>query len=190
MFLNLELLDEAINKRKQTSFLYNSYDFDKKLKPRSRKPLVVDPYLLIAENENYYLVCKNHHFNNISFLRIDRMTDVKVLEKFATLPPEDVNLEAYSGKAHAIYFGEEELFLFRCRKAILNDVLDRFGPDVDLCNITEESFDFSVLLVDKAATFFALEYISRCEILSPEHSRERMRRYIRSGMDRYMEDED
>lgn len=186
VFFNIEQLDEAISKRKQVSFIYNSYDFSKNLKPRSSRAFVVDPYLLILENEYYYLICKHNYFNKISNFRIDRMTEVKILEEYAKPAPKDINFDNYAKKSAAVYFGEEELFKFRCKNKILNDVIDKFGTEVNIYNFTEETFDFSVKLVDKAATFFALEYLSRCEILSPERSRERMKRYIQSGMEKYI----
>lgn len=186
VFYNIEQLDESINKRKQVSFIYNSYDFDKKLKPRRDKPFIVDPYLMISENEHYYLICKNNSYNNVSSFRVDRMTEISVLESDAKPTPEGVSFEVYSQKAAAIYFGEEENFTFRCKKSILNDVIDRFGTEIQMFNINEDTFDFSVKLVDKVATFFALEYISRSEILMPRHARERMKRYVQSGIDKYI----
>lgn len=187
VFYNIEVLDEAIKKQKQASFIYNSYDFDKSLKPRRMKPFIVEPYLMISENEHYYLICKNLSYSdNISYFRVDRMTEVNILETDAKLAPEGVNFDTFSQKAAAIYFGKEEDFKFRCKNSILDDVIDRFGTDIQIFNITDETFDFTVRLVDKAALFFALEYISRCEVLMPIHARERMKRYTQSGIDRYM----
>ncbi len=186
VFYNIEQLDEAINNRKQVSFIYNNYDFDMSLKPRRSRPFIVEPYLMISENEHYYLICKNISYSNVSYFRVDRMTEVNILEADANSAPEGVSFDTYSQKAAAIYFGEEENFTFRCKNSILNDVIDKFGTKIQLFNITEETFDFTVKLVDKAAIFFALEYISRCEVLMPIHARERMRRYVQSGIDRYM----
>lgn len=108
------------------------------------------------------------------------------METDAAPVPKGLNLEEYLEKIDNIYFGPEEKYTFRCKKVILGDVIDRFGTSIKPVNITEETFDFSIKLVDKAAIFFALEYISRCEILEPESARERLRRYIHSGIDRYM----
>ena len=177
VFYNIEQLDEAINQKKQVSFIYNSYGFDKQLKPRRSKPFIVNPYLMISENEHYYLICETNSHANISYNILD--IDSKAV-------PEDVNLDNYSKKAASIYYGDEENFTFRCKNSILSDVIDKFGVEINLYNITEETFDFTIKLVDKAALFFALEYISRCEILMPKHARERMKRYVQSGMERYM----
>ena len=186
VFLNIELLDEAISQKKKASFIYNSYDFDMKLKPRRERIFVVDPYLLLSEHERYYLICRNQDYESVSPFRLDRMTEVRILDETADPAPKDAGFDKYVGKATAFYFGEEELFTFRCKKPMLDDVIDRFGGEIKLFNVTGETFDFTVKVVDKAATFFALEYLSRCEIISPEHGRERMRRYIESGMERYL----
>jgi len=185
VFYNIDQLDQAITEKRKVRFTYNKYDFDKKLKPTTEKPFVVDPYLLLAANGYYYLICNHSYFNRISHFRLDRMTDVEQLEEHALAPPKGVEFKEYIEKASAIYFGEEEPFTFRCRKEILRDVIDRFGPEVKIYNITEGTFDFTQRMVDKVGLFFALEYISRTEILSPEHARERMRRYVNDGMERY-----
>lgn len=185
VFLNIELIDEAISSKKRISFRYNRYDINLKLSSPSGKTFEVDPYLMLCANERYYLIGNHVYHDKISHYRLDRMTDMSILDTEAKPAPPGVNFEEYVEKADGIYFGQEALFTFRCKRGILDDVIDRFGTGVKPYNLQEETFDFSMKLVDKAAIFFALEYLSRCEILEPESARERMRRYIRSGSATY-----
>lgn len=186
VFLNIELIDEAIKQNKKISFIYNRYDFSLTLQPTKTRAFEVDPYLMISANERYYLIANHSYYNNISHYRLDRMTEVRILDTDCKQIPKEIDLNEYLESMSKVYFGEEERVTFRCKKTILDDVIDRFGNNIMPYNITDETFDFSIKLVDKAAIFFALEYLSRCEILSPESARERMRRYIGSGVKKYM----
>lgn len=53
VFYNIELLDEAIDKRVKVKFTYLEYGFNKILKPRREEKYLVNPYGLICAN-----VCK------------------------------------------------------------------------------------------------------------------------------------
>jgi len=186
VFLNIELIDEAITNGRKISFLYNRYDFDLQLKPLKAHSYIVSPYLMLSANERYYMIGVHDSYDDLSHYRLDRMTDISIIKEKRKPLPSDCNLKDYMESASKIYFGQEERFTFRCKRTILDDCMDRFGTDIVPFNITGETFDFSVKVVDKAGIFFALEYISRCEILSPESARDRMKRYIKSGTEKYL----
>jgi predicted DNA-binding transcriptional regulator YafY len=57
LFLNIELVDEAIEKNKQLTFTYNKYGTDKKLHPS--KQHTASPYQMILHNQHYYLIACN-----------------------------------------------------------------------------------------------------------------------------------
>ena len=61
IFLNIEMLDEAIHKKRKVSFRYLSYGTDKKLHPRLRSDgsdrYLVNPYQMAAKDGKYYLIC-------------------------------------------------------------------------------------------------------------------------------------
>ena len=80
IFLNIEVLDEAISQKKKVSFTYMEYGMDKKLHARRSEKYTVNPYQMISTNEHYYLVCKMHEDSNISLYRIDLMKDVSISE--------------------------------------------------------------------------------------------------------------
>jgi len=187
VFYTIETLDEAITNRKKVTFRYAHYDFDMTLKPKSEKRIPVDPWLLLVGNDHYYLIGNHSFYNNISHYRLDRITDIEILDDSAVPPPSSVNLKDYATKAGVIYFGDEEQITYRCKRGILDDVIDEFGTGVMIYNINDETFDFTIRLPIKPATFFALKYISRCELLAPEKARERMRRYLKAGEERYLE---
>lgn len=61
LFMTIETLDKAISRGLQVSFIYNSYDIDKKLDPRRTsnnevRNYIINPYQIVATNGRYYLV--------------------------------------------------------------------------------------------------------------------------------------
>lgn len=80
VFLNIELLDEAIGNKVKVSFTYLSYDAKKRLIPRREKPFVVNPYGMVYTNEHYYLACNLSGCKNFSLYRIDRMSGILIMD--------------------------------------------------------------------------------------------------------------
>src|SRR5699024_3145347 len=89
LFYNIKVLDQAMNEAKQVVFHYNDYMVDQalqlSLQPRVNSKGVVraytiNPYQMVATNGRYYLICNNDYFDNISHYRVDRITNIKILE--------------------------------------------------------------------------------------------------------------
>jgi len=57
VFYNIELLDEAIEKKVKVKFDYCDYGVDKQLHKRREKKYTVNPYGMVYSNEHYYLIC-------------------------------------------------------------------------------------------------------------------------------------
>ena len=57
LFYNIEIVDAAIEKKKQIAFCYNKYGADKKLHKTSDQRAT--PYQMILRNQRYYLIACN-----------------------------------------------------------------------------------------------------------------------------------
>ena len=87
LFHTIEILDEAISKEKKVKFNYGLYESDKKLHPRREedgtlKEYIINPYQIVATNGRYYLVCNNDKYDSLSNYRVDRITDIELLDEF------------------------------------------------------------------------------------------------------------
>lgn len=81
VFLNIELINEAIESNKQISFNYLQYNEEGKLVKRNNgKKYIVSPYYLIHNNSRYYLLC-SHNYDDHSNYRIDLMKNVEIIDK-------------------------------------------------------------------------------------------------------------
>ena len=79
LFYNIELIDDAIERRLQIRFDYNKYGTDKKLHKSSTTR--VTPYQLILHNQRYYLMSYNEHFGNLTYYRVDHITNMTIVEE-------------------------------------------------------------------------------------------------------------
>ncbi|MBR2617277.1 MAG: WYL domain-containing protein, partial [Clostridia bacterium] len=79
-FYNIELFCEAIEKKKQVSFFYNNFGIDKKLHHKKGDKRVVNPYQMLLKNGFYYLLCNYDGYENSVFCRVDKVSEVEVLE--------------------------------------------------------------------------------------------------------------
>ena len=71
LFLNIEMLDEAISKGRKVRFHYTEYGLDKKLHLRARpdgspREYVISPYQMAAQEGKYYLICNYDKYDDIS----------------------------------------------------------------------------------------------------------------------------
>lgn len=85
IFYNIDVLDEAISKGKQVKFAYNDFGVDKKLHPRLNgegvvRRYVINPYQMAAANGRYYLLANYDKYNNISHYRVDKISEIKILD--------------------------------------------------------------------------------------------------------------
>lgn len=169
-FLNIELLDEAIEKRVKVSFSYLSYDARKKLVPRRSKPYTVNPYGMVYTNEHYYLICNLCGYENMSLYRIDRISALSVLEDPVDSDMRETAEEAAKTAVYA-FTGQPETIEFACEKFLLDDVIDRFGTDIAVID-AKERYCIRVTAAPKGVKFWALQYLPYVEILEPQWLRD------------------
>lgn len=169
VFLNIELLDEAIEQKRKVSFTYLSYNNRLRLVPRRAEPYIVNPIGMTYTNEHYYLVCTLSNYENASLYRIDRMSDLAVLNETADATSE--NASDVADNAIYAFVGAPEEIVFSFDKGVLNDVVDRFGTSIKLTDGCEQ-YTGRVTAAPRGIKFWALQYLPYVEIISPLWLRE------------------
>ncbi len=180
LFLNIELLDEAINKGKKVSFQYAEYGTDKKLHIRcrpdgSQRVYTVNPYQMAAKEGKYYLICNYDKYDDISNYRLDRIRDIQILED-AVKPFESLHgangqrldLGQYMKEHIYMYSSDSARVTFRIVRAMVSDVIDLFGKDVRFFDETPTHVSVSVNATEKAAEQFARNYFPDVLVLEPK----------------------
>ena len=183
IFYNIEVLDEAISKGKKVEFLYNDFGTDKKLHPRvssngEPRKYVVNPYQMAATNGRYYLIANYDKYDNISHYRVDKISDIKILDESAKKQrelSESINLPKHMAEHIYMFSGESERVTMRIEKFLVNDVIDWFGKDVSFYDETEDEVTASVVVNLKAMRYWAKQYANHVEVLKPQKLREQIK---------------
>ena len=186
LFYTIEVLDEAISRKRQVEFTYNGYGTDKKLHPRldedgQPKRQIVNPYQMVAANGRYYLICNYDQHDNVTYCRLDRITDIMLLDtpqKPARSIPELKNgLDLPRHMAEHLYMfpGKSERVTFRAKKNLLNDLIDWFGRDIQFSDETEDEITAVVSVNLESMRLWALQYALHVRVLKPEQLRDQVR---------------
>ncbi len=197
LFLNIELLDEAISRHRKVSFHYLEYGTDKRMHPKTRpdgtvREYVISPYQMAAREGKYYLICNYDKYDDISNYRVDRIADIQILDEPAK--PFDalkwasgrtLDLAEYMKEHPYMYSSETVRVKFRVVRAMISDVIDLFGSDVRFSDEDEEGVTVSTTTNELAAEQFAKSFAPDVVVLEPKGLRERVRKQIDMALEFY-----
>jgi len=186
LFLTIEVLDEAISKNRQVSFKFNEYDTDKKLHPRRNnegeiREYIINPYQIVATNGRYYLICNYDKYDDVSNYRLDKITDIRLLESTAK-PMKKVfglekgfNLPRHMAEHIYMFAGDSVPVRFRAQSYLAGQIIDWFGRDAEFSNDNGDTVNVRVKVNEQAMIFWALQYGQHVEVLEPSPLREKVK---------------
>lgn len=198
VFLNIELLDEAITRNRKVSFKYLDYGTDKVQRPKKHadgtEEYIVSPYQMAAKEGKYYLICNYDKYQDISNYRIDRICDLRILDDqakpFETLEwsgGRPLDLEDYMKKHVYMYSGGDRRVKFRIVRAMVSDVIDLFGKDVTFSEETGSTVCVTVYTNAPSAVQFAKSYAPDVILLEPMELAEEVKSSLERAMVVYKE---
>lgn len=171
-FYNIEIADEAIERAKQITFHYNKFDETARLKKTYRQ--IVSPYQMILHNQRYYLMAYNEYWKNMAFYRMDKITDVEILDKPQTpirsVPgyKNGIDYKDLATSRPYLYADKAEKIVVACDKALMDDVVDWFGNGVSVRKGNEGQIVVTLYASKDAMLYWALQYGKRAKVLEPE----------------------
>ena len=195
VFYNLDIILDAIAKGKKIKFKYNRYYLDslKNEKMKNRK-LVASPYYLVNNQGKYYLVCNNNYFNDIANYRIERMSDIEILDE--EVKPIK-SLEGCENGLDIAKYANENIYMFS-NKAInakikidneysISYVQDWFGENA---NIYQDNHDNKIYANihgnEQALIYWCLQYGESIELIEPVSTREKIKVIIDNMKKKYV----
>lgn len=157
LLYNVDAIDRAIEQNRQISFLYFDYDSSrKKVYRRNGERYVVNPIVMVWNNDNYYLLCIKENYDNVSTYRIDKIDNIEILEseRQPNQIYENFNTEEYRKQVFSMFRGELQTVNINFAKEMLSDIYDKFGNDLRIITIDDNTYSASVK-VQTSRTFFA-----------------------------------
>ena len=197
LFYNIELLDEAISKRRKVSFHYLEYGTDKNLHIKKQfdgtnRQYIISPYQMVAKEGKYYLICNYDKYNDISNYRIDRILNIHILDApvkpFETLEcgmGQPLNLATYMKEHPYMYSGKNVRVRFRINRPMISDIIDMFGSDVCFSDEDETGVTVSTVTNETAMEQFAKNFSPDVIILEPQRMRDKLRDDMRKSLKYY-----
>lgn len=208
LLMNIEELNRIINNRNCANITYCYYGMDKKLIPRQGYPKMIEPIHLMWSNGYYYLLAYNEKYQNIVSMRIDRITDIDEVEIENTHRAENFNPVQYRYEHPVMFGGKKETIVMLCRDTgknyIMNTIVDVFGKNARVTQASDELLKkylkhnreyyseqgiiwlrVSIESTPGGVELWATQYCNDCLIISPEESRDRVKKRLHAGIEYY-----
>ena len=198
LFYTIEIIDEAINKNKQISFNYSEYGIDKKRHPRKNedgntREYIINPYQMAATNGRYYLICNYDKYNNISHYRVDRISNIKILDtprkplKMVEGAENGLNLPKHMAEHIYMFSGKSVRVEMKAKNHVASEIIDWFGTDVEFKNESDEYITAIVHANEHAMKFWALQYAPYITVVSPQSLAETIKHELNEAVKNYEE---
>ena len=185
IYYSVDTIQEAIAQNRQITFRYFDWDFGGKRKYRE-KSYTASPYGLCQDNENCYLLALSDR-HGITSYRVDRMTDIALLDEPRTPCPELTGkaLVDQANRRFSMYSGDVTDVKLRFHNSLLNVVIDRFGKDIMFVP-DGEYFNVTVkVAVSPMFLSWVMGFGSNAKILHPKSVAEALCDLCREAMNQY-----
>lgn len=188
---SLYSINDAISEKRKISFIYNEMGVDFKLHPKRPEPYIVNPYQIVANNGRFYIIGNYDKYDNISHYRVDKMTDVRVLEEKAKpmkqIPElkDGLNLPKHMAEHMYMFSGPSIPVKLETTEDMMQELVDWFGNDFRVERIGDGKIRARVICNARAMRFWALQYGPYVEVLEPKKIREELLEDIKKMAEKY-----
>lgn len=181
----VDILHTAIQKRKTVTFQYTEYTpaKEKRLK-HDGLTYVLSPYDMVWCNDDYYIFGFSESHGKVVTFRVDRMYRPMLSEDTYREPPPGYDVAEYCRQVFYMYDGQTTQVTLTCRNDLMDDIIDRFGEDVQVEPSDHEHVRVTVE-VSVSPTFYAwvFTYGGGIRITAPETVREDYHAHLQAAMD-------
>ena len=156
VFHSVDVIHEALQRKRKIQFLYFSYGTDLKRSARHEgKRYELTPVKVVYADNNYYLAAYDDEDALIKTYRVDRMELLQVSDAVATRCAAIANYdyEDFAYQSFSMYHGDPVCATLHVNAPFMNVIVDRFGRDVDVVRATQTYADVRVNVL-KSPQFF------------------------------------
>ncbi len=176
IYYTVDYIHTAISNDSQICFKYFEWTSDKQKRLKhGGKDYILSPWSLTWDDENYYLVAYDSEQELLKHYRVDKITDVKVLDKKregAELFSE-FDMAVYSKSVFGMFGGNAEFVSLLCDESLAGVIIDRFGKDVVFINRGDGKIEINVKVVLSPQFYsWVFGFGNRMTVLSPQKARD------------------
>ena len=147
IYYTIDVIHNSMNDNKQIKFRYFSWNVQGKEEFRHDGEFYeVSPWMLVLDDEKYYLVAYDVNEKQLKHYRVDKMRDVteSVKSRNGFAEYKKLNKAKYTQQHFRMFGGELETVTLRCRNEMSNVIVDQFGKDITMTPVDEEHFTVRV----------------------------------------------
>lgn len=196
LFENIEKISLAIEKGCKIKAVYNYMNEKFELEPAGgwgHYHQLLNPYALVMRGGFYYLVCNNNKYDDLTHYRVDRMTDILVLEGESAKPVRELapfknkswDLREYMEQNINMAFGEPERITFLADRKMVPAVIDSFGRGVEFREAGAGQVECVVHVPAFDMLNWALQNCASVRVTAPETLVNRIEKTLRKALDCY-----
>ena len=156
IFHSVDVIHEALQRKRKIRFLYFSYGTDLRRSARHEgKRYELTPVRVVFSDGNYYLAAYDDEAGMVKTYRVDRMELLQVSDAPATRCAAIANYdyEDFAYQSFSMFHGEPMRVTLHVEAELMDVIVDRFGRDVE---VLRRAPDFADILVNvrKSPQFF------------------------------------
>ena len=192
LFDSIDKIGKAIDTNKKVSVLYNNMGTDIKLHPRWDHSHILNPYAMVIRNGFYYLICNNDHHTTLTVYRMDRMTEVKILEDQPARPIREIdgyhkgwNLQEFMEHNANMAFGDPIRITFTSTEKGVPIVIDAFGKGVEFKKRKDGQYNCTVRVPAFDIKLFAMQHAGFIRVTAPKELADEIRDGLKKAWENY-----
>lgn len=191
IYYNIDKINTCIMKNKKLTFKYFNYSTKgKRVKRMNDYTYTVNPYFTTWFNENYYLIAATGRHSNFSHYRIERMTELNILDEtrrpISEINPPINDLAEYLNKSVNMFTGEPQQIRLLVNNELANQVFNQFGPNVNMIPADDDQSFLNVNAVPSPGLIsWIISFGSRITVIQPESLKEKILSHCRDILSSY-----
>ena len=185
----------AIEEKKKISFSYFDYDIKrrkvyrkKKSEPTQNRKYKVNPLATVFSNDNYYLICYDDWFGNLSHYRVDRMDEVIMLDTPISeeAQSDKIDIVKHKQELFGMFGGDKQVVSFEADKGLIDVVFDFFGADLHISEASGNKIIFSAeVQVSKPFIAWCCSFGTGVKVTAPKSVADMVKNYLAETLGQY-----
>lgn len=143
IYYNVDAINEAMQKDCQIRFLYWNWNVKKEMVLKhDGEPYIISPWILMWENEKYYMVGYDDQEKKMKHFRVDKMLQIEVLceKRQGKTVFQKIDLSSYGIENFGMFQGERETVTLCGDNELAGVLIDRFGKEIWIHQRENEQF--------------------------------------------------
>lgn len=189
IFYIVDKIGNAIEERRQISFLYFDYDIlHQRVYRKEKRRYTVNPLSTVFSNDNYYLMCYDDKHGNIGHYRIDRMDDVNIEYTPITETEESkrFDLSRHKRALFGMFNGEDAQVTFQADKSLVDHIFDKFGKGIHMAYGEGNTVVFTAdVQVSKPFLGWCCSFGNMLKVTAPQSVADKVKEFLAEMSEQY-----